>query len=271
MDIAVVLDNTGGLTEEQCEIQLTNIADLFRSIKGNNRDANIRISLIEVDGDDCQVSIPLDSNLNRFFAHYIHYIKTLECKNGFGHTKLGCGLLAAAQELSQNGNENAQKKIITINNCLGNDARCSEVANRLSASGIHEDDIIFINAMGGICGTESTHNFIKSSDHYAQCITNTICVADEIKNMEFHKAINDCHPSICKHDTKSDSYDSNSKSSESTSNSDSDSEEKREERKRRHRSWWNRTSTRKPTKRPSLVQTSNKCLCILFAFLYEIM
>ena len=48
MDIAVIMDNTGGLTEEQCEIQLTNIADLLVSIKGNNRDLNARISLIEV-------------------------------------------------------------------------------------------------------------------------------------------------------------------------------------------------------------------------------
>ena len=194
--------------------------------------------------------------MNQFFTHYIHYIKTLECKNGFGHTRLGCGLLAAAQELSQNGNINAQKKIIAINNCIGNDARCSEVANTVSASGIHEDDIIFINAMGGVCGTETTHNLIKSSDHYAQCITNTICVANEINNMEFHKAVNDCHPSICKYDDDDDDsynsdFDFDSKPIHKSTKSKSDSEDTREERKRRHRSWWNRTPIKKPTTKPT--------------------
>eukprot|EP00486_Rosalina_sp_Unknown_P016086 CAMPEP_0201595166 /NCGR_PEP_ID=MMETSP0190_2-20130828/192255_1 /ASSEMBLY_ACC=CAM_ASM_000263 /TAXON_ID=37353 /ORGANISM="Rosalina sp." /LENGTH=2178 /DNA_ID=CAMNT_0048055055 /DNA_START=34 /DNA_END=6570 /DNA_ORIENTATION=- len=244
MDIAVIIDNTGGLTEEQCGIQLNNIADLLVSVTNDNQNKDTRIALIGVNGDDCDLLVPLDSDLNTYFSHYLQYIKTLECKNGFGQTKLGCGILKATQELSDNGNTNAQKKIISISNCVGNDARCSTIANNVASTGIQEDDVIFINAIGGLCGSGSESNIIPSPDTYPSCITRTICVANEINNSEFHKAINHCQPSICKYDNdESRSYDSDSylyKGSKSKSES-----------KSKERVWWKGEPTPKPTPKPT--------------------
>ena len=233
MDIAVIIDNTGGLTEEECIIELNNIVDLLESIK----DKNTRIALIEITGQDCQLLISLESNMNKYFSHYSQYIKTLQCKNGFGQTKLGCGLLTATQELNNNGNVNSQKKIISINNCVGNDARCSNVANTVYSSGIDRNDIIFINAIGGKCGTQShgNSNIISSPETYASCITDTICVANQINNDQFHGAINDCQYSICssKYNSKIERY--------------------------RKRSWWNNKEysfdTNYPTPEPTDIPT----------------
>lgn len=233
MDIAILIDNTGGLTEEQCGVQLNNIADLMENIKENNKHA--RIALVEVNGDDCKLLVSLDSNMNEYLSHYLQYIKTLECKNGFGQTKLGCGLLTATEELTNNGNTNAQKKIISINNCIGNDAKCSRIANTMDSSGINKDDIIFINAIGGICGSQyGDSNIIRSPDTYASCITDSICVANQINNDQFHSAINHCQSFICKDDN----------------DDDTTSKPPSEERDRsRNRSWWNKKP--EPTPRPT--------------------
>eukprot|EP01084_Bolivina_argentea_P203347 347331_1 len=54
LEIALVVDNSGGLNDEECEIQRNNIGELLKSLKNNNDDSNTLITYIEIDGEGCQ-------------------------------------------------------------------------------------------------------------------------------------------------------------------------------------------------------------------------
>ena len=203
-EIALVVDNSGGLNERECGIQRNNIAKLLRSFKFEEE--NPLVTYIEIYGKGCEVLVSFNNTLNNDINEYANFIQSLPCDDGGGHTDLACGFRAAIDELyvyKQMTNSNSLQKIISINNCQDIDnERFLCIAAKRAVNDL-EIDVIFINAIPdsstASCGNNM--NPIENVDKYARCLTNgdneRICVADKINDDQFERAMDECLPEIC--------------------------------------------------------------------------
>eukprot|EP01084_Bolivina_argentea_P275663 470173_1 len=202
-EIALIVDNSGSLNDEECKIQRDAVGELLSSFKNDNLDYTPLVTYIEVNGKGCEVVVSLTNmDLNNNVRDYVNFIKSRPCGDGYGETDLACGIDQAIAELYENGNENAVQKIVSVNNCEDQNNEkflCHEAKTATQDLGI---DVIFINALGdesSSCGNYK--NGIKMPDKYALCLTDhnedKICVADTISDYDFRAAIDECIPQIC--------------------------------------------------------------------------
>eukprot|EP01083_Nonionella_stella_P164366 543715_1 len=178
-EFAIVVDNSCGLTDDECQSQLLQIAELFLIIKVDNPPFRTKVSFIEYGADSAVIRVGLDDDQlqNNITAFYDYILHNVQCGgDGNGQTDLVSGINAALTEFSTNGNPNwgpsitTYRKIFTINNCQNNVQNtstkvCDELYEELDTTFDNPIDRVVVNQPYAASSTNS----ITSPDEYLSC------------------------------------------------------------------------------------------------------
>eukprot|EP01083_Nonionella_stella_P141857 437806_1 len=178
-EFAIVVDNSCGLTDDECQSQLLQIAELFLIIKVDNPPFRTKVSFIEYGADSAVIRVGLDDDQlqNNITAFYDYILHNVQCGgDGNGQTDLVSGINAALTEFSTNGNPNwgpsitTYRKIFTINNCQNNVQNtstkvCDELYEELDTTFDNPIDRVVVNQPYSASSTNS----ITSPDEYLSC------------------------------------------------------------------------------------------------------
>jgi len=135
-EFAIVVDNSCGLTYEECLVQRDEVAELLTRIKKDNLEDNPKITYIEYNSIGAELRVSLHDRIQMDTKLFYNFIRnTGTCGDGgYGETDLVAGLDLALRELDENGNPGAVQKLIAINNC-----RHAVNYNRTSTAGSTND------------------------------------------------------------------------------------------------------------------------------------
>ena len=126
-ELAIIADNSCGLTSEECEIQLNQIAELLLILNYDNSSYDITTNIAYIEygetAKDAKVVVGLQNALqNNVQDYYDFIINNGGCGGGGnGKTDIVSGLQLALQEFKENGDINdvdIVRKVYTINNCI---------------------------------------------------------------------------------------------------------------------------------------------------------
>eukprot|EP01084_Bolivina_argentea_P028189 52405_1 len=217
-EFVLLLDDSCGLTDEQCAVQLTAAANLVYAIKA--ADVNPQISIISMkDANDnfqkSNIFVELNDPNYQFNVEefYQEIISSGPCGNGGASTmgsnpNLLYSINLAAAQLQYQGNPHiADQKIIILSNCEAllssikdesNEKICSAVGNII---GLNNVDIHFINAP--ISNDLSSSFSVQSPNQYISCLINNdaskITVIESFDQETFNEKIAHDLSTICEY------------------------------------------------------------------------
>eukprot|EP01084_Bolivina_argentea_P234715 395128_1 len=217
-EYVILLDDSCGLTNDQCTKQLSAIANLVYALKTAPVTPQISIIAMKDSNDNSQRSnIFVELNDPNYQLNIRDYYEEIivngPCGNG-GRSQFASNPnllysinLAAAQLKYQGSPDIADQKIIIVSNCESlvssikeesNDKICSEMENMI---GLTDVDIHFINAP--VFNRNRSSFSVQSPNQYISCMVNNdaskITVVDSFEADSFKTKIEDDLATICRY------------------------------------------------------------------------
>ena len=153
-EFAIIMDNSCGLNETECDIQLNQAAELFWILKSDVPPHNItRIIFAQYSENGAEIIVGLRDTLQLNKQDYYDYIINSDAcgAGGNGQTDLISGLNITLQQFITNGNPSADttlRKIYLINNCI--DHKIQNTSNGICNSIYNDYETTFVGTTGRI-------------------------------------------------------------------------------------------------------------------------